>query len=395
MRRAAARLLALATFGLEARRWRGYAARTAGAGAPTGAWALVPPGGAAVLLPAPFVDAFSFPFRVSPVPVVAEAPAGPSGWQAQQPQAQAGPAPARPTTAAAGSRRLAQQQRLLRPAAGDAAAARRLLDGPPPSGADAPPALVHATAATLAALDAPSLAASALAAAAGARSHAEAARALRGLGRLAAAGPGLGALLAAPWGGALGRLLGASPVTGDDQELWLELLPLIERLLLGGRWREVRAGGAARRGAASAPRRPAYSLAPAVAWPEAFLCSPACASQPDLPPAHTPPPIPRPLQAQYMELALALHASALPWLRARGACDDAGRPPLADPDAAVGAGAVGAVGALAPDAAKRLRLAVSRRALRLLLQLLRCASGGRAGVPGMGPQVDGGSSCAA
>jgi hypothetical protein len=75
------------------------------------------------------------------------------------------------------------------------------------------------------------------------------------------------------------------------------------------------------------------------------------------------------LQAQYMHLALALQASALPWLRQRGACDDAGRPPLAAVEAGVGEEEL--TGALAPAAAKRLRLAVSQRVLRVLLQLLR------------------------
>ncbi len=70
-----------------------------------------------------------------------------------------------------------------------------------------------------------------------------------------------------------------------------------------------------------------------------------------------------------MHLALALHQSALPWLRTPGACDDVGRPPLAAVEAAVAEDDV--TGALAPAARRRLRVAVSRRALQLLLQLLR------------------------
>jgi len=75
-------------------------------------------------------------------------------------------------------------------------------------------------------------------------------------------------------------------------------------------------------------------------------------------------------QAQYMHLALALHQSALPWLRQRGAVDDAGRPPLAAIEAEVGEDDLTG-GGLAPAAQRRLRLAVSRHALRVLLQLLR------------------------
>lgn len=77
-------------------------------------------------------------------------------------------------------------------------------------------------------------------------------------------------------------------------------------------------------------------------------------------------------QAQYMHLALALHQSALPWLRQRGATADAGRPLLAAVEAEVAEEEVS--GGLAPAAGRRLRLAISRRALRLLLQLLRCVA---------------------
>jgi hypothetical protein len=239
MRRAAARLLALAAFGPEARRWHGYGAAAAAAApaASAAAWSLVPPGGSSVLLPAPFAGAFKFPFRVTPISVAAATP----GSGASRRGEECAKGAARPTNVAA--RRLVLQQRLLRPARGDAAAARRLLDEPPP-GAGAPPALLHATAATLATLDASALAQAALAAVSVARSHAEAARALRALQRLCSSAPGLAAVLAAPWGEALGRLLGTAPVTREDQELWLELLPLVERLLLGGRWQEVGCGRA-------------------------------------------------------------------------------------------------------------------------------------------------------
>ncbi|KAI8476101.1 MAG: hypothetical protein J3K34DRAFT_513946 [Monoraphidium minutum] len=322
MRRAAARLLAVAAFGPPARQWRGYAraaARQRGGGggaAPEGGgaeWGLVPPGGGAVLLPAPFVEACRFPFRVAAVEAAAAPPtaAAPAQGSTEPPQA---PNEAAAAAAAAAARaRLVAQQRLLALAGRDAAAARRLLDAPP-AGLDVPQPLLHATAATLTSLDASLLAGPALAAVASARSHAECRRALRAAQRLASHGPGLGALLAVPWAGALGRLLGAAPVTEDDQALWLELLPLTERMLLAAPWQ----------------------------------------------------------QAQYAHLALLLTRSALPWLRARGAADDVGRPPLAALEAGVGEDELTG-GGLAPAAARRLRLAVSRRALRVLLQLLRCA----------------------
>lgn len=78
-----------------------------------------------------------------------------------------------------------------------------------------------------------------------------------------------------------------------------------------------------------------------------------------------------PLQTQYLHLALSLHSSATAWLSTKGACDDVGRPPLAAVEAGVGEDEL-AGGALAPSAQRRLRLAVSRQVLRLLLQLLRC-----------------------
>ena len=311
VRRAAARLLAVAVFGGETLRCASFApsaaAAVAAADATYGAGGalrcLVPPGGRALLLPAPFAAAYKFPFRVVPVEIAA---AGADSASASQ--ATAGAA----STAA--SRRLVAQQRLLRAAGGDAAAARRLLDAPQTGALDAPPALVRATAATLAALDFPALAAAALEAVANARSHPECAQALRALRRLASSSaPGLRALAAAPWGAALGRLLGAAPVTEDDQRLWLELLPLVERALLGAHWP----------------------------------------------------------QGQYAHLAVLLRQSALPWLRQPGAVDDAGRPPLAAIEAEVAEDAV--TGALAPATARRLRVAVSRRALQTLLQLLRAA----------------------
>jgi len=238
MRRAVARLLAVAAFGPEARRWGGYA-RSAAAAAANGSsssdgWSLVVPGTGAVALPAAFVHSHKFPFRalaVTPHANPAAALAATAAYNAAASQAGA-------TTVA--SRHLVAQQRLLRAAGNDAAAARRLLDAPP-SGLDTPQPLLHATRATLSSLDASILAPAALSAVAAARSHAECGKAMRGLQRLVASGPGLGAVLAAPWGEALGRLLGAAPVTEDDQRLWLDLFPLVERLLLGGGWQQVRA----------------------------------------------------------------------------------------------------------------------------------------------------------
>jgi hypothetical protein len=240
MRRAVARLLAVAVFGPEARKWGGFAraaAATAGAAtAAVGGWGLVPPGGGAVMLPAAFVDSHLFPFRLAPVAVSPAAAAQDMGVNSALGGAAADGAPVATTVA---SRRLVAQQRLLCGANGDPAAAARLLDAPQPPGSDIPQPLLHATAATLAALDAPRLAAAALSAVAAAQSHAACVRALRGLQKLASSGPGLAAALAAPWGEALGRLLGAAPATDDDQRLWLELLPLVERLLVGGACQQV------------------------------------------------------------------------------------------------------------------------------------------------------------
>lgn len=297
MRRAGARLLAIATFGPAACCWSDFPHRAAtlaagrsamgrqgqpvgvaagdragvgpgaGVGVRTAAhteFSLVPPGVGAVLLPEPFVHAHKFPFRVVGVsPDTQPEEEGRPGLDQSGAGARSEASPGRgasPAAAAAapmqqkqagGSRGggsgaathlLVAQQRLMRAAGGDPAAARRLLDSPPP-GLDLPQPLLHAMASTLAHLDASVLAPAALAAVGGAASHAACARALRGLRRLVSNGPGMGGVLGAAWGEALGRLLGAAPVTEEDQGLWLELLPVVERMLAGGPWQQVGEGG--------------------------------------------------------------------------------------------------------------------------------------------------------
>eukprot|EP00775_Hariotina_reticulata_P004393 gene4393-4646_t len=187
VRRAAARVLALAVFGAAAAQWRGFTQAAAAAAAAVGgsgqdweassqpaagldgdqvqaevqdSWkatwpVLLPEGAAAVLLPGPFLQQYRFPFKVQPVPMPAAAAiqAEPAGGVAKHQQRQR-----------LCVRHLVEQQQLLQAAANKPAAARQLLQD------CLPPELQHLSPR-------------------------------------------------------------AAPVTADDQRLWLDLLVLLERVL--------------------------------------------------------------------------------------------------------------------------------------------------------------------
>lgn len=265
------RVLALVVFGQAAQQWSGFAqAARAAAGTPD--WQqdqqqqqqrmpLLPPGVQGVLLPQPFRQRFRLPFKVTWLPVEApshsaaleDGAAGSQGtggeagmqspWQQQVPQQQ------RQRVLV---RQLVEQQQILRTAtaaaaaggsssstdaAGVAAAARSLLaDCLPVELSHISHRAMAATAANLVLIDPSAVAARCLAAVAAAGSHAECTQALSALQQqLGGISWGLLAVLQNPspgWLTALSRLLGTAPVTREDQQLWLLVLQLTERLLV-------------------------------------------------------------------------------------------------------------------------------------------------------------------
>ncbi|KAF8060057.1 hypothetical protein HT031_004996 [Scenedesmus sp. PABB004] len=376
VRRAVARVLAVVLFSAAAQRWAGWdaaagaAAAAAAAGGERGSEqleaeqaagerrALLPPGADGLLLPEPFLARFKFPFRVLPVPL-APPPAAPGDGGGDGGAAAPPGAAQRAQQQAARVQQLVEQQQLLQAGGGSAAGARRLL------GDVLPPALAHvsarvrsATANQLFNVDAAAVAGRLLAALARAGSHAEAERALRSLEQLGSSAAGLAAIAAAPggeaesdgdgegaadapaaapaaWLAACERLLGAAPVTADDQRLWLALLGLVERLLAAAPLSEVQL------------THLQVLLQRSVS---AWLAQPAAARA-----------VPRP--------PLALAAGSGGW-------DALRRPSSAAATAAVaellGGGAssgVAAVAASSPEGLLALR--VSRQALRVLLALVR------------------------
>jgi hypothetical protein len=260
VRKAVGRVLALVVFGHAAQQWSGFAqAARAAAGAPN--WqeqhqqrmALLPPGAEGVLLPQPFRQRFKLPFKVTWLPVEAvshsaateDAAAGLPGTddevgvQASQQQRQR-----------ALVRQLVEQQQILCAAtdaaaaggsscdaAGVAASARSLLaDCLPVELSHIGQRVSAATAANLVLIDPAAVAARCLAAVAAAASHAECTQALSALQQqLGGTSWGLMAVLQNPspgWLTSLSRLLGTAPVTREDQQLWLLVLQLTERLLV-------------------------------------------------------------------------------------------------------------------------------------------------------------------
>jgi hypothetical protein len=402
VRKAAARVLALAVFGYAAQLWDGFsraaasadsggaaAAPAAGGGYDAAAAAgyllsgaaeeggapkqqrrqpppLLPVGADGILLPQPFALAFKFPFKVQQVACNSTAEGAAAGEDAPVADGDAPPTAASGTAAQAQHQtriqQLVEQQQLLRAAAASAAAAvgGGVASSPPTAAAIAaaaralladclPPELSHlsqrviaATAANLIGIDPTAVAARGLAAVAAARSHGDCTAALQQLlqqlggtawGLQALGSPGSG------WLSCLQRLLGTAPITGEDQQLWLLVLQLLERVL------------------AAAPPG-------------------ACST------------------ATYSQLQLLLRASVGAWLQQPGAAAAVLRPPLAlaagtsawsmlagQPSSAAAAAAVAEVLGLSGSDARAaagsgsagvLTMQVTRQALQTLLQLIQC-----------------------
>lgn len=279
VRKAVGRVLALVVFGHAAQRWSGFDSAAAAAAElldnqqqqeeEQQRMPLLPAGVEGVLLPAPFSQQFKFPFKVTWLPAEAQLDSAGAGGLTATAGAEiagAGAADAVPAVQQrqqqqrALVRQLVEQQQILRAAASAtmegsqpnasggsgggagnaaaiAAAVRTLL-------ADCLPAdlshinqrVVAATAANLVLIDPSAVAARCLAAVAAASSHAECTQALWALQQqLGSTSWGLLAVLQHPsqsWLPALSRLLGTAPVTREDQQLWLLVLQLVERLLV-------------------------------------------------------------------------------------------------------------------------------------------------------------------
>jgi hypothetical protein len=281
MRKAVGRVLALLLFGQAAQQWSGYnAAAAAAAGFQQQQQQghhvpLLPPGAGGVLLPLPFKQRFKFPFKVVWLQVQAGASSSSStgapvslqaGLGAETAAAGAGPGAAvegqgqnshqqqQSKQQKAFMRQLVEQQQILRAAAAAAASSDGSSGSGSPCAADVaaaaqsiladalPLELSHighrtlaTTAANLALVHPAAVAARSLAAVAAAASHAECGQALSALQQqLGGTRWGLAAVLQNPgpgWLPALSRLLGTAPVTREDQQLWLQVLQLAERLL--------------------------------------------------------------------------------------------------------------------------------------------------------------------
>lgn len=250
-------MLALALFGHAATCWSGFSEAAAAAASHCSAGStapqqqqavvLLPPGHVAgVLLPAPFLQQFRFPFRVQPVATDSDSTAAADDDGSDAPSA---------AKQQLRVRQLLEQQQLLQHAGGDAVAARALLqDCMPPELAHISGRVLSVTANQLINTDAGAVAQHLLAAVAASSSHAECEAALRQLQQLGSSTAGLAAIAAAAaappgscsegagaaWQVALQRLLAAAPVTHEDQRLWLQVLQLLERMLLAAPLTEVR-----------------------------------------------------------------------------------------------------------------------------------------------------------
>ena len=145
-----------------------------------------------------------------------------------------------------GLRNLVMQQRLLKLMAGGVAGALEGVGavGAQQSGclssfssadlAEVPQAVLAATTANAAALDAAATANRLLEAVAAAGSHADCSAAIRKLLLLGSCDQGLLGICRGHWREGLGRLLRTSPVTWEDQVLWLLLLQLVQKMVLSG-----------------------------------------------------------------------------------------------------------------------------------------------------------------
>jgi hypothetical protein len=105
---------------------------------------------------------------------------------------------------------------------------------------DVPQTLLAATTANAASLDHPGAAAAALGRVASAHNHRECGAGLQSLLDLTTSAQGIQAVAGAGWQGPLKRLLAAAPVTEEDQQMWLQVLQLVQRLLLACALPEVR-----------------------------------------------------------------------------------------------------------------------------------------------------------
>lgn len=297
VRRAAARVLALAVFGAAAAQWQNFDQAAAAAAASGGAgqdWAtsssssrqpaaapgcgevptaqgshqthwplLLREGATGVLLPGAFLQQYRFPFKVQPLPISAAAAseAGPVGDLAKQRQQQ---------NQRLCVRHLVEQQQLLQAAGNKPAAARQLLqDCLPPELQHLSHRVISATANQVFNVDPSAVAQRLLAAVAASCSHEECEKALQQLQVLGSSSRGLAAVAAAgssSWQAAFGRLLDAAPVTDDDQRLWLQLLGLLERLLATGPLPQVGPWGPGPRQQGKSVAAAAGSHGPCWAW---------------------------------------------------------------------------------------------------------------------------------
>lgn len=278
VRKAVARVLALALFGHAAQLWSSFAQMAAAAANPSvdqtqgkqRCMPLLPPGAQGVLLPLPFRQGFKFPFKVCWLPLETHAASGIAAAAAVSDAKHQGMPLLEQHRVLV--KQLVEQQQILRAAAAAAAAdgstgetgnaaavaaaGRHLLaDCPPVELSHVSQRVLATTAANLTLVDPSAVAAMCLAATAGARSHAECAQALASIEQqLGGTQWGLMAVLQSPgpgWLSAVSRLIGTAPITREDQQLWHTVLQLVERLLL--------VSSTAHRAAAHARQRPWYS----------------------------------------------------------------------------------------------------------------------------------------
>jgi hypothetical protein len=275
VRRATARLLSLAVLGWDAQQSSSYQATTGGP--------LLPLGATGMVLPEPFLQHYKWPFKTeapeglgtwvqSWVGQLQQCSVAPPGVQLlEQQQAQLEEQQQRQREAedgwglgvtgdlggwSPGGHAAGGSTQVLRAALHNMLAQQRVLHQQQSSSgadhaagaaspghadiSDVPQTLLAATTANAAALDYPGAAAAALGRVAGAHNHRECGAGLQALLDLTTSAQGIQAVAAAAWQGPLKRLLAAAPVTEEDQQLWLQVLQLVQRLLLACALPEVR-----------------------------------------------------------------------------------------------------------------------------------------------------------
>jgi hypothetical protein len=248
-----AQFLGVVVLGSEALKSMGFRALTGGVVLPDGACQ-------GVLLPRQFLMEYKVPFKVQGVEVGGEwvdavkqmkgyglSADTQSNIRSEEEAPSDLPDSTQPGLASEGLRNLVMQQRLLKlMAAGQGGVlegARSGVEVQPSdclSGfcasdlAEVPQAVLAATTANAAALDVAATASRLLEAVAAAASHADCSAALKQLLLLGSCDQGLVGICKGPWRKGLGRLLGTSPVTWEDQELWLLLLQLVQKMVICG-----------------------------------------------------------------------------------------------------------------------------------------------------------------